>query len=84
MSCDSVEIKLFQEREQNDKDWNELYKKDMDEEHEEYQYLNLIRKIIKTGAKKGNRTNVDTYSIFGTQMRFSLRDGDNIHTFLNL
>lgn len=45
------------------------------EEHEEYQYLRLIEKVIKTGAKRGNRTGVDTYSIFGAQMRFSLRDG---------
>lgn len=45
------------------------------EEHEEYQYLRLIEKIIKTGSKKSNRTGVDTYSIFGTQMRFGLRDG---------
>ncbi|XP_011870391.1 PREDICTED: thymidylate synthase [Vollenhovia emeryi] len=45
------------------------------EEHEEYQYLRLIERVIKTGAKRGNRTGVDTYSIFGTQMRFSLRDG---------
>jgi len=80
MSCDGVEIKLFQERVQNDEDYNGLHEKDTDEEHEEYQYLNLIRKIIKTGAKKSNRTNVDTYSIFGTQMRFGLRDG-NIHFF---
>jgi len=82
MSCNGVEIKLSQERMQNDKDRNGLHEED--EEHEEYQYLNLIRKIIKTGAKKGNRTDVDTYSIFGTQMRFGLRDGNNIHIFFNL
>lgn len=46
-----------------------------DKEYEEYQYLRLIEKIIKTGSGKGNRTGVDTYSIFGTQMRFGLRDG---------
>lgn len=45
------------------------------EEHEEYQYLRLIEKVIQSGAKKSNRTGVDSYSIFGTQMRFSLRDG---------
>jgi len=44
-------------------------------EHEEYQYLRLIEKVIQSGAKKSNRTGVDIYSIFGTQMRFSLRDG---------
>ena len=45
------------------------------EEHEEHQYLRLIQKVIQSRAKKSNRTGVDTYSIFGAQMRFSLRDG---------
>ncbi|XP_012232140.1 thymidylate synthase isoform X2 [Linepithema humile] len=45
------------------------------EEHEEYQYLRLIRKIIATGTMKSNRTEINTYSIFGAQMRFGLRDG---------
>lgn len=52
--------------------------REANEEHEEYQYLQLIEKILKTGTKRGNRTGVDTYSIFGTQMRFSLRDGKRI------
>jgi len=47
----------------------------MNEEHEECEYLRLIKKVIQTGTKKSNRTGIDTYSIFGTQMRFSLRDG---------
>jgi len=44
-------------------------------EHEECQYLNLIDKIIKHGFKKNDRTGVGTYSLFGEQMRFSLRNG---------
>ncbi|KAJ8676525.1 hypothetical protein QAD02_012312 [Eretmocerus hayati] len=48
---------------------------DSHEDHEEYQYLNLIRQIMKNGAVKPDRTGVGTRSIFGTQMRFSLRDG---------
>lgn len=44
-------------------------------EHEEYQYLNLIDKIIKHGFKKNDRTGVGTYSLFGAQMRYSLRNG---------
>lgn len=47
----------------------------IDEEHEELQYLKLINKIIKNGAKKEDRTGVGTIALFGPQMRFSLRDG---------
>jgi hypothetical protein len=44
-------------------------------EHEEYQYLNHIDRIIKHGFKKNDRTGVGTYSLFGAQMRYSLRNG---------
>jgi hypothetical protein len=44
-------------------------------EHEEYQYLNHIDKIIKHGFKKSDRTGVGTYSLFAAQMRYSLRNG---------
>ena len=40
---------------------------------EEYQYLNLIRKILKKGERRTNRTGVDTLSVFGEQLRFDLR-----------
>ena len=53
----------------------DMEQKNGNKEHEEYQYLRLIEKVIQSGAKKSNRTAMDTYSIFGAQMRFSLRDG---------
>eukprot|EP01065_Artemidia_motanka_P043088 TRINITY_DN5917_c0_g1_i1.p1 TRINITY_DN5917_c0_g1~~TRINITY_DN5917_c0_g1_i1.p1 ORF type:complete len:524 (+),score=210.80 TRINITY_DN5917_c0_g1_i1:56-1573(+) len=42
---------------------------------EERQYLQLCDTIIRTGNRKGDRTGVGTLSIFGGQMRFSLRNG---------
>ncbi|XP_014259187.1 thymidylate synthase isoform X2 [Cimex lectularius] len=42
---------------------------------DEMQYLSLVRKIIEEGATKKDRTGVGVKSIFGAQMRFSLRNG---------
>ncbi|ESO86949.1 hypothetical protein LOTGIDRAFT_166678 [Lottia gigantea] len=42
--------------------------------HDEEEYLDAIRKILKKGVKRGNRTGVDTRSIFGMQMRYDLRE----------
>lgn len=51
-------------------------------DHEEYQYLNLIEQIRKQGTNKNDRTGVGTYSIFGTQLRFSLKNGKIIDLLL--
>jgi thymidylate synthase len=43
-------------------------------QHEEYQYLNLLKNILDNGFWEEGR-NGKTKSIFGHSMRFSLRDG---------
>lgn len=43
-------------------------------EHEEYQYLRLIKSVIENGVERSDRTGVGTKSTFGTMMRFSLEN----------
>ncbi|MGL5357016.1 MAG: thymidylate synthase [Cetobacterium sp.] len=45
------------------------------EEHEEKQYLGIVRKLIRSGNEKQDRTGVGTRSLFGFQMRFNLQKG---------
>jgi thymidylate synthase len=44
--------------------------------HQEYQYLDLLKDILKQGVKKIDRgTDVALYSVFGRQIRFDLSKG---------
>lgn len=44
--------------------------------HQEYQYLDLMRDILKNGVRKVDRGTTDvSYSVFGRQMRFDLSQG---------
>lgn len=47
----------------------------MSSKHPEHQYLDLMRELIEKGDKQTDKgTGVSTYSLFGRQMRFDLKD----------
>ncbi len=50
------------------------------QQHEEYQYLHLLEDIMENGSDSDDRTGVGTRKIFGTQLKFSLRDSFPILT----
>ena len=54
---------------------------DINRSHDEYQYLDLIEDILKKGHHKSDRTGTGTVSVFGTQSRYSLRNGESRNNF---
>ena len=42
---------------------------------DEVLYLNLMKNILMHGEQRDDRTNTGTYSLFGNQLKFDLRDG---------
>ena len=49
-------------------------------EHEEYQYLNCIKEIIKDTQIKNDRTNIGTLSAFGQLFRYDLQESFPLYT----
>ncbi|KAF7458180.1 AChain A, Bifunctional dihydrofolate reductase-thymidylate synthase [Cryptosporidium felis] len=43
-------------------------------EHYEFQYLDLLSRVLENGVYRENRTGINTYSIFGQMMKFDLRE----------
>lgn len=51
-----------------------------EKKHEEYKYLHLLEDIMENGVDSDDRTGVGTRKIFGTHLKFSLRDSFPILT----
>ena len=57
-----------------DEEYNIVKQFRKEKQHEEYKYLHLLQKILDEGTVKGDRTGVGTKSIYGTQLKFDLRN----------
>lgn len=56
----------------------DMAKREDETNFDEQQYLRQIREIITKGKVRGDRTGTGTFSIFGMQARYNLRNGENI------
>ncbi|XP_072380983.1 thymidylate synthase [Diabrotica undecimpunctata] len=74
--AEKVTIEITLDKANGDTNCNGIPSKvsEQHKKHEEYQYLDHIHHIITNGNKRVDRTGVGTYSIFGAQMRYNLRD----------
>ena len=55
--------------------WEHIFSdKQLDYDHPEYQYLDLLSDIMENGTYREGR-NGGTYSVFGRQIRFDLKEG---------
>lgn len=52
--------------------------------HEEHQYFELCRRILEEGIYRPDRTGTGTYSVFGHQMRFDLKESFPLLTTKNV
>ncbi|OII75991.1 thymidylate synthase family protein [Cryptosporidium andersoni] len=53
-------------------------------DHPEFQYLDMLSNVLQNGHYRGNRTGINTYSIFGASMRFDLRESFPLLTTKNV
>jgi thymidylate synthase len=59
----------------NEKIEDEFCKQQQQQErHDELQYLDQVRHVIKNGKTKSDRTGVGTKSVFGAYSRYNLKD----------
>lgn len=75
---DGVNLNLFKEDLSYRFDDNEDYticRFIQKENHDEYQYLNLVQDVMENGCIRMDRTEIGTKSLFGKQLRFNLKLG---------
>lgn len=69
-------LKMSETRKESDKENVAVYPYNTETNIGEAGYLNLVRRVLTEGFLRDDRTGTGTWSIFGPQMRFDLRNGD--------